>query len=259
MPAQLVAQPGDGSTDRSVAGVETPAPSPGYLRFKAASDILLAVILLVVLAPLIAILMVLVKLTSPGPAIYSQVRLGRDGRRFRIHKLRSMTHECERDSGPRWSIGNDPRVTRLGRLLRRTHLDELPQLWNVVRGEMSLVGPRPERPEFVEQLERAIPGYRGRLVVRPGVTGLAQVQLPADTDLDSVRRKIGRDLHYIEEMGPRLDLKILVATAMKVVGVPCPTACRLLGIPTREVDRDEPAAPWAAPHPADRQLVAEPA
>ena len=106
------------------------------------------------------------------------MRLGKNGRPFRLHKIRTMRHDCEKATGPRWAVPGDPRITPLGRFLRQTHLDELPQLWNVLRGEMSLVGPRPERPEFVPDLEQAIPHYRDRLLVRPGVTGLAQVQLP---------------------------------------------------------------------------------
>ena len=139
-------------------------------------------------APFIFVAALLVKLTSRGPAFYSQVRLGLDGRPFYIRKLRTMYHNCERLSGPCWSTANDCRITPVGRFLRRSHIDELPQLWNVLCGEMSLVGPRPERPELIPTLARSIPGYRHRLEVRPGVTGLAQIQLPPDTDLDSVRR-----------------------------------------------------------------------
>src|SRR6185437_12895673 len=119
----------------------------------------------------------------------------------------------------------------LGRLLRAAHLDELPQLWNVLRGEMSLVGPRPERPEFVRQLERVIPQYRDRLRVRPGITGLAQVQLPPDEDLAGVRRKVACDAVYVEAMGPWLDARILVGTVLKVVGVPVTLRRRALRLP----------------------------
>jgi lipopolysaccharide/colanic/teichoic acid biosynthesis glycosyltransferase len=231
-------------------------PTSGpYLRFKTAFERVMAAILLVVLAPLIGLLMALVRLTSRGPAVYAQVRVGMRGREFRIYKLRSMVHDCERHTGPTWATLGDPRVTPLGRLLRKTHLDELPQLWNVIKGDMSLVGPRPERPEFVRQLEKLIPGYRRRLVVRPGVTGLAQIQLPPDTDVTSVQRKVERDLHYIERMGWLLDLKILVATAAKVIGVPCPTACRWLGIPTGIPQ----AASGAKANAANRSLLADPA
>jgi lipopolysaccharide/colanic/teichoic acid biosynthesis glycosyltransferase len=210
-------------------------PPTWYMPLKRAFDLLASVVMMVLLAPLILFLMGLVKLTSPGPALYSQVRLGRDRRPFTIYKIRSMHYDCERLTGPRWAAAaGDPRITPLGRFLRATHLDELPQLWNVVRGDMSLIGPRPERPEFVEQLERMISGYQHRLVVRPGVTGLAQVQLPADTDLRSVQRKVNCDLYYVERMNGLLDLRILMATATKVIGVPCPVACRILGIPMEQ-------------------------
>jgi lipopolysaccharide/colanic/teichoic acid biosynthesis glycosyltransferase len=174
---------------------------------------------------------VLVRLTSHGPAFYSQMRLGRGGRPFRIYKLRTMVHDCEKEGGARWSTPGDPRVTRLGAFLRRSHLDELPQLWNVLKGDMSLVGPRPERPEFVPRLEQAIPGYRLRLAVRPGVTGLAQVQLPPDTDLDSVRRKLTYDLHYIRHRGFWLDVRLILWTALQLCGVPCGWLGRILPLP----------------------------
>jgi lipopolysaccharide/colanic/teichoic acid biosynthesis glycosyltransferase len=202
-----------------------------YLAFRTALDFLVALVLLVVLGPLILVLMALVKLTSPGTALYTQTRLGRGGVAYRIYKLRTMEQDCERRSGVRWSTAGDPRVTPLGRFLRRLHLDELPQLWNVLRGEMSLIGPRPERPEIIAELERALPHYRERLAVKPGITGLAQVQLPPDVDLASVERKLERDRYYIARMGLVLDLKILAATAAKVAGVPCATRCWLLGLP----------------------------
>src|SRR5262249_17904057 len=155
------------------------------------------VIGLVLLAPsavLILYAMALVRLTSRGSAIYRQTRLGLNGRPFTIYKIRTMYHDSERLTGPQWSRPGDPRVTPIGRILRATHIDELPQLWNVLRGEMSLVGPRPERPELAAGLERELPSYRDRLAVRPGVTGLAQVQLPPDTDVESVRRKLAYDI-----------------------------------------------------------------
>jgi lipopolysaccharide/colanic/teichoic acid biosynthesis glycosyltransferase len=260
MLAQMDALPVDGSLDEQIVENAELVPVAGHLAVKYAFDLVLAAILLVVLAPILVVLMVLVKLTSRGPALYRQVRLGCNGRQFWIFKLRSMAHDCERESGPKWSPTNDPRVTHLGRFLRKTHLDELPQLWNVLRGDMSLIGPRPERPEFAMQLERVIPGYRDRLLVRPGVTGLAQVQLPPDTDIDSVRRKVEVDRYYIERMSLLLDLKILLATATKVVGVPCSLACRLLGVPTGEVlTTGNESTPAVNPKPASRQLVVDPA
>jgi lipopolysaccharide/colanic/teichoic acid biosynthesis glycosyltransferase len=181
------------------------------------------------------VLFVLVRLTSRGPAFYSQIRLGLGGRPYRIYKFRSMVLDSEAATGARWSTPGDPRVTPLGRILRATHLDELPQLWNVLRGEMSLVGPRPERPEFVVQLERAIPYYRERLTVRPGVTGLAQVQLPPDVDLRSVRRKVAYDLYYTRHMSLWLDLRLIASTAAGVLGVPFAVSRTILRIPSGAV------------------------
>src|SRR5262249_6782677 len=157
-------------------------------------------------APVILLCAVLVRLTSRGPAFYSQVRLGRGGRPYRIYKIRTMYHQCELKSGARWSQAGDPRVTPVGRFLGSTHLDELPQLWNVLKGDMALVGPRPERPEFIPALARAIPLYELRLLVRPGVTGLAQIQLPPDTDVQSVRAKVAHDLYYVRHMSLWVDL-----------------------------------------------------
>jgi lipopolysaccharide/colanic/teichoic acid biosynthesis glycosyltransferase len=185
---------------------------------KVSFDFSVALIMLVLTSPLMAFAALLVKLSSPGPVVYSQTRLGRGGRPYRIFKLRTMIHNCEKNSGARWSSPGDSRITAIGRLLRRTHIDELPQLWNVLRGEMSMVGPRPERPEFAVHLDQVISYYRKRLAVRPGVTGFAQVQLPGDTDLASVQRKLAYDLYYIERGNPWLDFRILLCTAFKVFG-----------------------------------------
>lgn len=205
---------GDSEVDGVATGAREAAPRRTfYVAAKTVVEWTAAMVLLVLLAPLIAALAVLVKATSPGPAFYSQVRQGLNGRPYRIYKLRSMTHNCEAATGAVWSSGaGDMRVTRLGRLLRDTHLDELPQLWNVIRGDMFLVGPRPERPEIAAKLERALPTYMQRLLIKPGVTGLAQVQLPPDTDLESVRRKLAYDLYYVREVSFVLDVRILFAT-----------------------------------------------
>jgi lipopolysaccharide/colanic/teichoic acid biosynthesis glycosyltransferase len=191
----------------------------GYLAVKAVLEYSLAVVILILAAPVILLCAVLVRLTSRGPAFYSQTRLGLGGRPYRIYKLRTMYHQCELLSGPQWSQSGDPRVTPLGRFLRSTHLDELPQLWNILRGEMGLIGPRPERPEFIPALAKAIPLYEMRMLVRPGVTGLAQVQVPADSDLESVRVKVAHDLFYIQNASLWMDLRILAATLFKVFGV----------------------------------------
>jgi lipopolysaccharide/colanic/teichoic acid biosynthesis glycosyltransferase len=191
-----------------------------YLLFKRVLDFVLAFLTLLVSSPVLLVAAALVKLTSRGPVFYAQCRMGLGGRPFTIYKLRSMYHNCEKDSGVRWSTKGDPRVTPLGWFLRASHIDELPQLWNILRGDMSLVGPRPERPEFLPQLEKALPRYRRRLLVRPGLTGLAQVQLPPDTDMASVRRKLAHDLYYIERLSFWLDVRILFSTVLHVFRLP---------------------------------------
>jgi len=216
----------DGSSDSGFASLAASQGIVGYGRVKRLSDFLLALILLVVTSPLVVLAAVLVKLTSRGSALYSQTRLGLNRVPFRIYKLRTMYDNCEHHSGPRWATVGDPRITTIGRLLRRTHVDELPQLWNVLKGEMSLVGPRPERPELIPALEREILGYTNRLLVRPGITGLAQLQLPPDTDLASVRRKLACDIYYVRRSNLWLDLGIL-----------CGTFCYLAGIQFGKISR----------------------
>ncbi len=190
-----------------------------YLAWKRPFDVALALPLLLLAWPFILFGWLAVKLTSRGPGFYAQTRVGRGGRPFTLYKIRTMRHECERLSGPCWSVPGDPRVLAVGRFLRRAHIDELPQLWNVVRGDMSLVGPRPERPEFLPQLEKAVPHYRDRLLVRPGVTGLAQVLTPSDSDLDSVRRKLAYDRDYLRRLGFWLDVRLVLATAWHLLGL----------------------------------------
>lgn len=210
------------------------------VRTKAVVDFFIALALFVLALPVIAAVTVLIRTTSRGPAFYSQTRVGLGGRLFRIYKLRTMYHNCEAVSGVKWAAARDPRVTWLGGILRRLHLDELPQLVNVLKGEMSLVGPRPERPEFVSSLRRDIPGYEDRLHVRPGVTGLAQVQLPADTCLDSVRRKLVYDLYYIDHMSLSLDLRLICSTAMKMCHLPFGISRWLLCIPSTGIVESQP-------------------
>ncbi len=215
------------------------APAPPrrygwYSPVKRVFDVVAAVVIGVFAVPVIAAAALIVKLTSRGPAFYTQRRLGLNGKPFAIYKIRTMIDKCESLTGPRWSIPGDPRVTRFGWFLRVTHFDELPQLLNVLRGDMSLIGPRPERPEFLPELEKALPTYRRRLAVRPGVTGLAQVQLPADTDIGSVRRKLGYDLYYIENLSPWMDVRLLFGTLFYAAGIPFQTLGRLLGLPDVE-------------------------
>src|SRR5262245_54202792 len=190
-----------------------------YGRLKRALDLTMAGVLLVATLPFMALAGLIIRLTSRGPAIYVQTRLGRGGIPFRIYKLRTMIDNCESLTGPRWAMPGDPRVTPVGAFLRATHLDELPQLWNVLRGDMSLVGPRPERPEIVTRLLRDLPKYGDRLEVRPGITGLAQVQLPPDTNVSTAADKLVLDCSYIERVGFWLDLRIMICTAMKLFGL----------------------------------------
>jgi len=205
-----------------------------YLPCKYALDFVLAMLLVIPAMPVVLLSALIVKLTSRGPAFYTQVRVGAHGRLFQIFKVRTMIHNCESLTGPRWSIPGDPRVTGFGRFLRLSHLDELPQLFNVLRGEMSLIGPRPERPEFLPELEEALPAYSQRLLLRPGVTGLAQVQLPADSDLNSVERKLAHDLFYIRNVSFWLDLRLLLCTGIYALGISFAWIGRRLRIPDTE-------------------------
>jgi lipopolysaccharide/colanic/teichoic acid biosynthesis glycosyltransferase len=218
-----------------------------YVSTKLVVEFVVAFFLLVLAVPVILVAALLTRLTSRGPAFYSQIRSGRFGRPYAIYKIRSMYHDCEKLSGPKWSGKGDPRITWLGRILRRTHVDELPQLWNVLRGDMSLIGPRPERPEFLPELERHIHRYRERLCIRPGVTGLAQVQAPADTDLQSVRNKLAYDLYYVARQNAWLDLRILLATALKVLGLPLPLLGRVFRLPSSEVVQETYLNPTPIP------------
>ena len=203
-----------------------------YLLCKTAVDAILACLMLVITAPLLLLLVLMVKLTSRGPAFYAQSRVGKNGRLYTMYKIRTMIDNCEALTGPKWATCNDPRVNPLGRLLRSSHLDELPQLWNVLRGEMSLIGPRPERPEIVPQLEQDIPYYQDRMSVRPGITGLAQLHLPADTDLASVRRKLTYDLYYLRQLSPWSDLRIALCTAVFLLGIPFRVSQKLFSVPS---------------------------
>ncbi len=216
----------DTATPHRVTGLSVPA----YFQWKTILDRFLAAILLVPCLPIMGLAILLVKLTSKGPGIYRQTRVGIDGQTFTMFKIRSMRQDAEATSGAVWCQSGDPRVTRLGRVLRKLHLDELPQLFNVLAGEMSLIGPRPERPEFTSELADRIPSYLERLNVRPGVTGLAQINLPADTDFESVRRKLALDLAYIREGSLWLDTRILLCTCLRLVGMNGRSLRRWLGI-----------------------------
>lgn len=205
--------------ETTVSDSGSPFHCSRYAPLKSVIEWPIALLLLVIAAPIIALMAIVTKIVSPGPAFYSQVRMGRGGKAFRMHKIRSMTHNCEAKTGPMWSSGTDQRVTRIGRFMRDTHIDELPQLWNVLKGEMSVIGPRPERPELVDQIEQALPRYRERLLAKPGLTGLAQVQLPADTSLEDVRHKLAYDLYYVQKMSVLLDLRISLCTLLHLSGL----------------------------------------
>lgn len=182
-------------------------------------DRVAAAVILVLSLPVLLGAMLLVKLTSRGPAVYSQKRIGQFGQVFTIYKVRTMYHQCESLTGPRWSTPGDPRITPVGRVLRKLHIDELPQLWNVLRGEMSLIGPRPERPEIGNRLTEAIEGYNDRSMIKPGITGYAQIYLPPDTCLNSVQQKLLFDCYYIRHASTWMDLRILACTGLKLVGI----------------------------------------
>lgn len=180
-------------------------------------DIVTASIGLVLAAPLALFVIALIKFTSPGPIFYRQERVGLNGRTFMVVKFRSMRVDAEANTGPVWAQKNDTRVTPVGRFLRRTRLDEIPQLWNALRGDMSMVGPRPERPGFVADLTRQIPFYGQRHVVKPGVTGWAQVKYTYGASVEDALQKLQYDLYYIKNMSVGLDLFVMFQTVKTVV------------------------------------------
>ncbi len=179
-------------------------------------DYVLAVPLAILFAPAMLICIVVIKMASPGSAIIRQPRLGKNGKLFNMYKLRTMDPDAEAKSGPVLAAKNDRRVVPACRWMRRSHLDEIPQLLNVLRGEMSLVGPRPERPEIAEKIYAHLPEFRHRLQVRPGITGLAQVRNGYDTCMDAVKRKLHYDLEYIRRRGWLLEATILLSTLTKL-------------------------------------------
>lgn len=175
-------------------------------------DVATAIIGLGVSLPLWPLISLLVKLNCRGPVFYSQARVGQNGRVFTLYKFRTMAEGAEPNGTPTWALEDDPRVRPIGRFLRATRLDELPQLWNILIGNMSLVGPRPERPEFVEQLTRDIPFYSERLLIKPGLTGWAQINFRYGASVEDARKKLQLDLYYVKHMGLELDLIIMLRT-----------------------------------------------
>ena len=182
------------------------------LMFRRIITAIVTAVSLVILLPFLLVVAILIKLDSPGPPIYSQVRVGQHGKRIRIYKFRSMRNDAESNRGAVWAVENDPRVTRIGRFLRRSRIDELPQLFNVLIGDLELVGPRPERPEFVDKLQNLIPYYALRHTVKPGITGWAQVMFHYGATIDESKEKLQYDLFYIKNMTLNLDLLILFHT-----------------------------------------------
>ena len=196
--------------------------SPGYyassffLIYQRFASVLVSIVGLLLSLPLFPFAVLAIKLSSPGPILYRQNRAGCDGVVFPCYKLRTMCSNAEADIGPTWATDDDPRITRVGRFLRKTRIDEIPQLWNVLRGDMSIVGPRPERPEFVTVLSREIPYYHLRHSIRPGITGWAQVCYRYGSSVEDAKEKLRYDLYYIKNMSAGLDLLIILIT-IKVI------------------------------------------
>ncbi len=188
-------------------------PKPSRLKLQSVYSTLIAAIGLLFALPIMAVVAILVRLTSPGPALYSQLRTGMHGEPFRLYKFRSMRQDAEVSTGAVWASKDDPRITKFGRFLRMSRLDELPQLFNVVKGEMSVVGPRPERPEFVSTLSEQIPFFPHRHCVRPGITGWAQINHKYGDTLQDTVTKLEYDLYYIKNLSPVLDFYIMFQTA----------------------------------------------
>ncbi len=190
--------------------------SPLSRLLKRTVGLVIATVMLVLLFPLMVLVAAIIKLESPGPAIFSQERVGENGKTFMLHKFRSMREDAEEGTGPVWASEDDPRITRVGRTIRKLRIDELPQLWNVLKGEMSFVGPRPERPFFVERLRKIVPYYDERFSVKPGLTGWAQVMYAYGATEEDAIEKLRYDLYYIKNMSLVLDLAVIFHT-VKIV------------------------------------------
>ena len=188
-----------------------------FQEFKRAFDLTLSFLGLLFALPILVVAGLFIKLASPGPVFFRQTRVGKGGTHFTIYKLRTMRVNAEQETGAIWARENDPRLIPLGKWIRKMHLDEIPQLWNVLHGEMSIIGPRPERPEFVKELRAEIPDYEKRLQVKPGITGLAQVWHKYDETIQDVRKKVKYDLLYIKKMCLWVDMRILANTVVVVL------------------------------------------
>jgi exopolysaccharide biosynthesis polyprenyl glycosylphosphotransferase len=188
-----------------------------FAEFKRIFDIVVSVTGLVLTAPFLVFTAVLIKIVSSGPVFFRQQRVGQGGEAFQMYKLRTMKINAEKDTGPVWAKENDSRLIMFGRIIRKAHIDELPQLFNVLKGQMSIIGPRPERPVFVKKLKQDIPDYLKRLKVKPGITGLAQVWHKYDETIEDVKKKIKLDLLYIRKMCLWVDMRILALTVVAVL------------------------------------------
>ena len=186
-------------------------------KFKRATDVALSIFGLAITSPILAFAAVMIKLNSRGPLLYKQKRMGKSEEIFEIYKLRTMRADAEKETGAVWAKDNDPRITSVGRVLRKAHIDEIPQLINVLKGDMSIVGPRPERPEIVRDLKTLIRDYEKRLQIKPGITGLAQVWHKYDETIEDVKKKIKYDLLYIRKACLLVDLRILANTFVVVL------------------------------------------
>ena len=180
-------------------------------------DIVFSILVLVIGLPIWLLVALIIKLESKGPVFYKQIRTGKNGKEFKMIKFRSMVADAEKRTGPQWTKVNDPRVTKFGRILRSSHLDEIPQFLNVLKGDMSIVGPRPERPIFVEKFSKLVPAYKRRLVVRPGITGWWQVKYTTYVEsIEEIENRLKDDFFYIENMSFKLDLEIIIRTIFLV-------------------------------------------
>lgn len=191
--------------------------SPLDMGVKRAMDIVIASAVLIVLSPIWILSALVIKWDSRGPVFYRQRRIGLNGRPFTMYKFRSMLHNAEKTTGPVWAKRNDPRITKVGRIIRKLGIDEIPNLFNVLRGDMSLIGPRPERPYFVNQFRHRIHYYSNRLEMRPGITGLAQVYHKYDETIEDVKQKLEFDLSYIRNYSIRTDIKVIFMTIYIII------------------------------------------
>jgi sugar transferase (PEP-CTERM system associated) len=191
--------------------------SAGFMLMRRLVSLLVSLLCLLLVCPLIPFVILAIKLDSAGPVLYRQKRVGRNGVHYFVYKFRTMRQDAEAKTGPTWAGQHDPRVTRIGKFLRSSRIDEIPQLWNVFRGDMGFVGPRPERPEFVEWLTTEIPYYPLRHVIRPGITGWAQVRYKYGNTLEDAKEKLQYDLYYIKNVSLGFDLLIMFQTVKTII------------------------------------------